>query len=176
MDTVPVRWKDKSYAFFNHMIPWSEHCWVLSSRWNGLWLLDCRTGEIERPTFCKEKEIMSVKVDTQGDLWISPYGKGLDRYIDGGRKQKHYDVSNSDLTNNVILDIEERDGSLWLATDGGGISILNLKDETFPIFDIRPAISIHFRIVRYFVYIRTGTTICGPERYEVDYSASKRYI
>lgn len=131
MDTVPVRWKDKSYAFFNHMIPWSEHYWVLSSRWNGLWLLDCRTGEIERPTFCKEKEIMSVKVDTQGDLWISPYGKGLDRYIDGGRKQKHYDVSNSDLTNNVILDIEERDGSLWLATDGGGISILNLKDETF---------------------------------------------
>ena len=66
---------------------------------------------------------MSVKVDTQGDLWISPYGKGLDRYIDGGRKQKHYDVSNSDLTNNVILDIEERDGSLWLATDGGGISL-----------------------------------------------------
>ena len=131
MDTVPVRWKDKSYAFFNHMIPWSEYYWVLSSRWNGLWLLDCRTGEIERPTFCKEKEIMSVKVDTQGDLWISPYGKGLDRYIDGGRKQKHYDVSNSDLTNNVILDIEERDGSLWLATDGGGISILNLKDETF---------------------------------------------
>ena len=52
---------------------------------------------------------MSVKVDTQGDLWISPYGKGLDRYIDGGRKQTHYDVSNSDLTNNVILDIEERD-------------------------------------------------------------------
>ena len=63
---------------------------------------------------------MSVKVDTQGDLWISPYGKGLDRYIDGGRKQTHYDVSNSDLTNNVILDIEERDGSLWLGTAGGG--------------------------------------------------------
>lgn len=69
--------------------------------------------------------------------------RGSTGIFDGGRKQKHYDVSNSDLTNNVILDIEERDGSLWLATDGGGISILTFeRRDFFQYSDIRPATSI----------------------------------
>ena len=131
MDTVPIRWKERSYAFFNYMSSWRKHYWVLSSRWEGMWILDCRTGEITRPEFCREREIMAVKVDSRDNLWISPYGKGLDGYGDGGRKRVHYDMSNSDLTHNVILDIEERDGQLWLATDGGGISILNRGDNSF---------------------------------------------
>ena len=131
LDTVALQWKEPSRAFFNRMARWNERYWVLSSRWNGLWLLDRRTGVIDRPDFCREKEIMAMEVDRQGNLWISPYGKGIDRYGSGGRVRTHYDVSNSALTNDVILDIEENDDQLWLATDGGGISILNSADNTF---------------------------------------------
>lgn len=131
LDTVALRWKEPSRAFFNHMACWNERYWLLSSRWNGLWLLDRQTGVIARPDFCREKEIMAMEVDHRGNLWISPYGKGIDRYSAGGRVRTHYDVSNSALTNDVILDIEENDDQLWLATDGGGISILNSADNTF---------------------------------------------
>ncbi len=132
MDTMPVHWDtERSRAFFNHMVPWGEKYWVLSSRWNGLWLLDRQSGKLVRPDFCREKEIMSIEVDSRGDLWVSPYGKGLYRYAQDGRQRKYYNVSNSELTNDVILDMEERDGYLWLATDGGGISILNMDDNTF---------------------------------------------
>lgn len=131
LDTVPIRWKERSNAFFNHMARWNDRYWVLASRWNGMWLLDRQTGQIDRPDFCREKEIMAMMVDSRGDLWISPYGKGVDCYSHGGRERRHYDVANSALTNDVILDIEENDNQVWLATDGGGISILNTDDNTF---------------------------------------------
>lgn len=131
LDTVPMHWTEPSRSFFNHMARWGDRYWVLSSRWNGLWLFDSKTGQIERSDFCREKEIMAMEVDRHGRLWISPYGKGLDCYSLDGSGRKHYDVTNSALTNDVILDIEENDNELWLATDGGGISILNVEGHTF---------------------------------------------
>ena len=35
------------------------------------------------------------------------------------------------MSNNIILDIEERDGQLWLATDGGGISVYDMTTGAF---------------------------------------------
>lgn len=131
LDTVAMRWKEPSRSFINHIARWDENHWVMSSRWNGLWVYNRKTGETGRADFCREKEIMAMEVDGRGNLWISPYGKGLDCYSREGRLRTHYDVSNSALTNDVILDIEENDDQLWLATDGGGISILNTVDNTF---------------------------------------------
>ena len=76
LDTVALQWKEPSRAFFNRMARWNERYWVLSSRWNGLWLLDRRTGVIDRPDFCREKEIMAMEVDHRGNLWISPMARG----------------------------------------------------------------------------------------------------
>ena len=35
------------------------------------------------------------------------------------------------MTNNYVLDIIEKKGYLWLATDGGGINRLELRNEKF---------------------------------------------
>lgn len=34
------------------------------------------------------------------------------------------------LTHNIVQDMCEKDGELWLATDGGGINIYNYKNKT----------------------------------------------
>ena len=174
LDTVALQWKEPSRAFFNRMARWNERYWVLSSRWNGLWLLDRRTGVIDRPDFCREKEIMAMEVDHRGNLWISPYGKGIDRYGSGGRVRTHYDVSNSALTNDVILDIVENDDQLWLATDGGGISILNYNDNTFSNIRYVPGDVYSFRSVRSFASTATATATCGRAPYGAACSVSRR--
>lgn len=156
LDTVPLQWQEPSTAFFNHMARWGDRYWVLSSRWNGLWLFDRQTGRIDRPDFCREKEIMAMQVDSRDNLWISPYGKGLDCYSRGGEERRHYDVANSALTNNVILDIEESDEQLWIATDGGGISILNTNDDTFSNIHYVPGDVYSFPFSSVFCLYRDG--------------------
>lgn len=52
-------------------------------------------------------------------------------YEKTGKFIKRYTKENSDLTNNYVLDIVEKEGFLWLATDGGGINRLELSNENF---------------------------------------------
>ena len=47
-----------------------------------------------------------------------------------GNELYHLNTRNSGLQNDIILDIIEKDGQLWLATDGGGINILDKKSRT----------------------------------------------
>ena len=70
--------------------------------------------------------------DDTGILWIGTNGSGLDRFDTKTGKFRHYvheaDNPNS-LCHNVILDIyqfpEDINGSIWIASAGGGISLLN---------------------------------------------------
>ena len=67
------------------------------------------------------------KDNESGDIYFSVFQKGLYRYTRSGKLLKHEDTSNSGLSNNIVLDIKKYHGRLWLATDGGGISILDTK-------------------------------------------------
>lgn len=128
---VPLQWDTPTTHYINYMSRWKEGTWIIASRWDGIWSVDTASWQVKRLPFCKEKSIMSIKIDKHGNIWISPYGKGLYKYSPRGVMLKRYNTNNSGLTNNIIIDMEECDNKLWLATDGGGINILNIDDETF---------------------------------------------
>ncbi|WP_316817858.1 two-component regulator propeller domain-containing protein [Pedobacter nyackensis] len=76
--------------------------------------------------------ITSSHLDTQKNLYLSSYGKGIHIYNAKGKHLKHLTSKNSYLTHDVVLDMVEKDGKLWIATDGGGINILD-TDDAFTI-------------------------------------------
>ena len=63
-------------------------------------------------------------------LWIGTYGAGLDRYNPGTKTFRHYSVGSSfnQLNNDAIYGLlEDSKGNVWIATNGGGVNVLNPK-------------------------------------------------
>ncbi len=101
----------------------SQHYLVLDNRLN-LKLLDKRTGELTAAPFGRTSNVNAFYRDSSGRYWISYYGQGVTCYTGKGRLAAEYNTRNSGLNNDIVLDIEEWDGAIWLATDGGGVNIV----------------------------------------------------
>ena len=103
---------------------WDEHTLLCCSRWQGLLLLDLNTGQHRLPPFDCGKEIMNMLIDSQNRIWIAPYNAGISCFTHDGKRLASYTTHNSALSNNVVLSLAEREGQIWIGTDGGGINIL----------------------------------------------------
>lgn len=62
---------------------------------------------------------------SSGRIYLSAYREGLVEVSPKGRIVKTWSPENSRLTNNIILALSEIEGRLWMATDGGGICLLD---------------------------------------------------
>ena len=110
---------------------WDKHTLLCCSRWQGLLLLDLNTGKCRRPPFDCGKEIMNVLIDSQKRIWVAPYNGGLNCLTHDGKLLATYTTHNSSLSNNVVLSLAEREGEIWIGTDGGGINSFDQKTNTF---------------------------------------------
>ena len=115
----------------------SDNLILLASRWNGLWEYNDRTGALRRSSLVKDYQIAALLIDSSDNLWLSPYGKGLIGY-DRTKKEICRLHASRDLSNGIILDIKEREGKLWLATDGGGINIYDKENGTVDVINHVP--------------------------------------
>lgn len=84
---------------------------------------------MERVSFTQEKNIPALFLDSHGRTWVSVYNKGVYCYDREGRLIEHLKTPER-LTHNVVQDMREKDGELWLATDGGGINIYNYATKS----------------------------------------------
>jgi len=76
----------------------------------------------------KTNQIRSMAQDHLGNLWFSS-DDGVTRY--DGKYLSHFDVSNGEHQNNIILSIlEDRSGSLWFGTFGNGVLCFDGKKYT----------------------------------------------
>lgn len=93
-------------------------------------LLNKYTGEIDSTPFNDSSNVCNLYKDSSGYYWISYYGKGIKCFSQDGRLITTYNTNNSNLSNDIILDITEWDKAIWLATDGGGVNIIypNTRD------------------------------------------------
>lgn len=64
-------------------------------------------------------------LDSRGRFWRSQYNKGVECYSFSGELLASYNTSNSELGSNIVTSFLENNGSIWIGTDGGGISILD---------------------------------------------------
>lgn len=111
---------------------------LCGSRWKGLLLVDLETGECSLPPFDSEKEIINMYIDSHKRIWVAPYNGGLNCYTRDGKQLASYTTHNSSLSNNVVLSIAERNGRIWIGTDGGGINILNPETGQFSLLEHIP--------------------------------------
>lgn len=117
---------------------WNSHTLLCCSRWQGLLLLDLNTGKYSLPPFDCGKEIMNMLIDSQNRIWIAPYNGGVSCFTHDGTRLASYTTQNSDLNNNVVLSLAEREGKIWIGTDGGGINILEPKTGKFTLLEHIP--------------------------------------
>ncbi|MDD3036913.1 hybrid sensor histidine kinase/response regulator transcription factor [Bacteroides sp.] len=118
------------YNPFWEMIRYDEENILLNSRWHGIYSFNLKTREFNKATTFDEKNYTSIYFDSRKRLWLSAYGNGLYCY-QNKELLKHFTKANSPLTYDVIHDITERDNQLWVATDGGGINMIDLDDFSF---------------------------------------------
>ena len=115
----------------NRIFQWSPDMLITSSKKDGLWMYDLIKKKMYRCPFVKEREINTIFVDSQNRLWVSFYGKGMACYSKEGKRLFCLSTRNSELNNDIIFDFLEKDNQLWIATDGGGINILDLQTMKF---------------------------------------------
>lgn len=72
-------------------------------------------------------------IDSRGRIWRSRFNMGLECYNSTGNKLASYTTADSKLTSNIIIDITERNGEIWVSTDGGGICIIEPISGSFRI-------------------------------------------
>lgn len=114
------------------IIPFKEDVLLIGTRKKGLYTYDCRNREIKPfaenlPHFL----LFSIYQASNQSLYVSFYGHGVYRLDLQGNLIQNYTTYNSSLSNNYVMDIMEHDGKLWLATDGGGINMIDLETEQF---------------------------------------------
>ena len=112
---------------------WDKRTLLCCSRWQGLLLLDLNTGKCRRPPFDCGKEIMNelnIIARVSKKLNVTPNG-GLNCLTHDGKLLATYTTHNSSLSNNVVLSLAEREGEIWIGTDGGGINSFDQKTNTF---------------------------------------------
>lgn len=115
----------------NALSMWDSKTLLCCSRWTGIYLVDLHTGEHRRPPFDCGPEITTMMTDSRKRIWIAPYSGGLRCYSYDGKLLASYSTRNSALSNDIVLSLAEREGQLWIGTDGGGINLFNPRTEKF---------------------------------------------
>ena len=80
------------------------------------------------PSSLSSNAISHIYVDSQHRLWLTTYGGGLNLYLGEGRFQRYPkpgDTAGTFRDLRALAIAEAADGSLWIATDGGGVTILD---------------------------------------------------
>ncbi len=98
---------------------------LLCSSHNGLLFVDTETGKTEETPFDEYNEVSATLVDRSGRIWVSFYNNGIVVFEKDGTILHRYNTSCSDLSNDVVLCMTERDSCIWAGTDGGGINIID---------------------------------------------------
>ena len=106
---------------------------LLCASHSGMLLIDKKTGEVSVPLSEKNKEVSAMTVDSKGRIWLASYNKGIEVFDRDGNLLRKYSVENSELSNNVILCMRERNSEIWAGTDGGGINIINLDEDRISV-------------------------------------------
>lgn len=118
----------------NSIILLSEEKLLCTSRWHGLFIINIKNGNIIKSEFDKcSSHPMSIIMDNKRRIWLSDFNHGLKCLNDKGEVIKHYTTKNSNLSNNIILDLKEINNNIWIGTDGGGINILDPENNEFKV-------------------------------------------
>lgn len=116
---------------------WDEQTLICTNRWSHALLIDLPTGRT-RPVPFESYGLVASFIDSKGNIWVAPYHQGVKCYDRNGKLLHAYHTGNSSLQTNVVLSLAERDGKIWIGTDGTGIYILNPENDTMSVLTHEP--------------------------------------
>lgn len=124
--TIPIEYRVQK------IIPFKKNKVLLGTRKKGLFTYDCHTRKVESFTNDFPNYLLfSLCAASDQYIYASFYGHGVYRFDQSGKMAGFYMSDNSPLNNNYVMDILEHRGKLWLATDGGGINLIDLNSGDF---------------------------------------------
>lgn len=88
-------------------------------------IFNVATNECRPSQFKGGNDFFAAFTGADGTLWVSMLGQGIFNIAADGTMLKNFNTKNSGMNSDVVLCFAEREGMLWLGTDGGGINILN---------------------------------------------------
>lgn len=125
-NTIPIEYR------IQKILPFGNDKVLIGTRKKGLFTYHLQTGEIQSFTAEFPRYLLfSVCTASDNYIYASFYGHGVYRFDPNGDIAGFYTVENSALANNYVMDIVEHNGKLWLATDGGGINLIDLQTKEF---------------------------------------------
>ena len=119
---------------------------IFKDRQNNLWfgnLIGVHTFNYQDNSFkpvevLKDAYVQSIYEDTNGEIWIATFSKGLYRYNPDNKIWKiylNYSDSLNRLNNKLNSVFEDSQNRLWLATSGGGFYFFDRKTELFTVYN-----------------------------------------
>lgn len=99
---------------------------LLRNRMKGLYKLRLSDYRIEKIGNPSSQNVMAICCDGRGNYYYSIYKKGIWGYDKNGNNLFHLSTTNSKMTNDIVLCMTLHNNRLWIGTDGGGISIIDL--------------------------------------------------
>lgn len=136
MDSIYICQKknlDISEYRIQKMVQLKKNKILIGTKEQGIYLYDCCTQQLTRFTSDIHHLLISLYVVSDKYVYASFYGNGIYCYNQDGKIVKSYTSKTSSLNNNYVLDIIEHKGQLWIATDGGGINILDMNSDQIKV-------------------------------------------
>ena len=124
--TLPIQYRVEK------MIPMEGGKIMVATRRKGVFIYHPQTGEFV-PYITDHPNVLLMGIHRTSDhrIFVSFYARGVYYYDENGKKLGSYTTDNSPLTNNYVMDLMEYKGKVWLATDGGGINLVDLESGEF---------------------------------------------
>jgi len=99
----------------------------------GQFLIDINDRTVSEAHFGESKEVSAALIDNDGKIWLAFYNKGIEVFEKDGTNIKSYNTLNSSLSNNIVLCFTQKDSMILAGTDGGGINVINPKNDKITV-------------------------------------------
>lgn len=106
---------------------------LLCSSRSGSILVDTDTGKVTEIMMGPIKEVSGTMTDSQGRLWMAFYNHGIRVFDKDGTLIKSYTTQNSSLSHDLVLCFTEKDSTVWAGTDGGGVNIIDMNNDSIQV-------------------------------------------
>ena len=105
---------------------------------NGKVLVDIHSKDIKTYAFGQRNEVSATLIDNKGRVWIAAYNNGIEVFEKDGTKVCEYNTTNSNLNNNIVLCLAQRDNHVLAGTNGGGINVIDIETGEITIINHIP--------------------------------------
>lgn len=124
---IPRNWSEVRYNGFNMI---SDSVAVVSNAKGIVSRLNLDNGrKSDIYDFGEDISVKDIHIDSKDRIWLAVYGKGLFCISpETGQLIRSFRQGESFFHDSIILDLESRGDELWIATDGGGVYVMDTRD------------------------------------------------